>query len=206
MSFAVHKLAKFSSNSGKEKFRDWYIGWDTIEKIGLWAWSIIMVWRMWDLSDLSRKANIKTENQFTILSDYNCQYFLDPGRSTVVYIIFFQVGIIEHSTYFTGLGSQSSAESKYNTSCTEWMELSHFSMLIHELLNKNIYIVSEEAPLIIFDRKSAVYIAKNGKGTKCTRHISKIVHFWEMLKNVNNIRLAGVKEVCNFYTPQLIIL
>ena len=56
------------------------------------------------------------------------------------------------------------------------MDLEHFSILTHELLNKDPYIVREEAPLIIFYSKSAVYISKNGKYTKHTRHIDRIVY------------------------------
>ena len=44
-------------------------------------------------------------------------------------------------------------------------------MLIHELLNKDPYIVSEEAPLIVLDSKYDMCMAKNGKDTKHTRHI-----------------------------------
>ena len=36
-------------------------------------------------------------------------------------------------------------------------------MLIHELLNKDPYIVQEEAPLVILDIKYAVCMANNGK-------------------------------------------
>ena len=49
-------------------------------------------------------------------------------------------------------------------------------ILIHELLNKDIDIIPEEAPLIILDIKYAVYMAKNGKETKHTRQISIRVH------------------------------
>ena len=61
-------------------------------------------------------------------------------------------------------------------------------MLIHELLNNDPDTVPEESPLIILDIKSAVCMAKNGKYTKHTRHISRRVHFvrndekWKMHK------------------------
>ena len=56
------------------------------------------------------------------------------------------------------------------------MALAHFRMLIREFLNKDPYIVPEEAPLIILDSKSAVYMSKNGKDTKHTRHIASRIH------------------------------
>ena len=56
------------------------------------------------------------------------------------------------------------------------MDLAHFRMLIHGFLNKDTCIVPEEAPLIVLDSKSAIYMAKNGKDTKYTRHISRRMH------------------------------
>ena len=49
-------------------------------------------------------------------------------------------------------------------------------MLIHELFNKDTYIVSEEAPLIILNGHSAICMANNGKDTKHTNHIVRIIH------------------------------
>ena len=56
------------------------------------------------------------------------------------------------------------------------MALAHFRMLIHELLNKDPVIDPEEDPLIVLDIESAICMAKNGKDTKHTRHISRIMH------------------------------
>ena len=50
-------------------------------------------------------------------------------------------------------------------------------MLIHELLNKDVDIVPEEAPLIVLDSKSDISMYKNGKDTKQIRHIARIMHF-----------------------------
>ena len=50
-------------------------------------------------------------------------------------------------------------------------------MFIHSFLNKDPYIVPEEAPLIFLDSKSAMCMAKNGKDTKHTRHIARRMRF-----------------------------
>ena len=50
-------------------------------------------------------------------------------------------------------------------------------MLIHELLNKDPYVVTEEAPFVVFDNKYAICMAKNGEDTKHTRHIPRRIHF-----------------------------
>ena len=56
------------------------------------------------------------------------------------------------------------------------MALAHFRMLIHEFLNKDSDIVTEEAPKIILDIKYAVCMDNNFKDTKHTRHIARIVN------------------------------
>ena len=83
----------------------------------------------------------------------------------------------DHGTHVPGPVAQSSAESDYNAACTAGMYLAHFRMLIHELLNKDPDIIPEEAPLTVLDIKSAMCMAKNGKDTKHTRHISRRMHF-----------------------------
>ena len=57
------------------------------------------------------------------------------------------------------------------------MYLSHFRMLINELLNKDPDIVPEEAPLIILDIKSNVCMINNGKDNNHIRHIYREVYF-----------------------------
>ena len=59
------------------------------------------------VSDLLRKASIKTENHLMPLSDSSWQDCPDTGRSTVEYNIFYQVGPIYHGTHVPGPVSQS---------------------------------------------------------------------------------------------------
>ena len=63
------------------------------------------------------------------------------------------------------------------------MALANFMTLIHESLNKDTHIFPVEAPLIIFDSKSTVFMSKNGKDTKHTRYIAKRMH---LLRNGEN--------------------
>ena len=76
-------------------------------------------------------------------SDSSWQDYPDTGISTGEYIIFYQLGPIDHGTHVPGPVSQSSTESEYNAACTAGMALAHFRMLIHELLNKDPEIVPE---------------------------------------------------------------
>ena len=57
------------------------------------------------------------------------------------------------------------------------MDLAHFRMLVHELLNEDPDMVPKESPLIVLERKSAMCMAKNGRDTKHNRHIARIMHF-----------------------------
>ena len=57
------------------------------------------------------------------------------------------------------------------------MALSHFRMLINDLLNKDPDIVPEEAPCFVLDSKSSMFVANNGKDIKHTRHIARRIHF-----------------------------
>ena len=57
------------------------------------------------------------------------------------------------------------------------MALTHFRMLIHELLNKYPYIVPEEAPPILLGSKSDMCMANNFKDTKHTRHVARRINF-----------------------------
>ena len=61
------------------------------------------------LSNLLRQDSIKNENQLMDLSGSSWQDYPDTGRSTGEFIIFYQVGIIDHVTHFTGPVSQSSS-------------------------------------------------------------------------------------------------
>ena len=129
------------------------------------------------VSDLLRQASIKNENHLIAFSDSSWQYSQETGRTTGAYIIFYHGGPIDHVTHVPGPVSQSSAYSKYNTAFTVGMALAHLRMLMNELFNKDPDMVPEEAPLIVLDSKSAMSIAKNGKDTKHTRHIARIMHF-----------------------------
>ena len=175
--FVVHNLAKFSSNSGEIHFEVLvhlllYI--NSNRTLGLKCYA--------DMNDaplyeLLKQANIKTDNQLVVLFDSSWQDCTDTGRSTGAYTIFYQGGTIYHSTYVLGPVSQSSAESEYNTACTVGMDLAHFRVLVHELLNKYPDIFPEEAPLVILDSKFDVCMAKNAKDITHNRKISGRVTF-----------------------------
>ena len=131
-------------------------------------------------------------------SDSSWQDCPNTGISTVAYIIFYQGGTIDHGTHVPVPVAQSSAESDYNAAYTAGMDLAHSRMLIHELLKKDPEIVPEEAPLIVLDSKYDRCMAKNGKDTKHTRHIARIMHLVRNGENARFTNSIGVKEVCSW--------
>ena len=129
------------------------------------------------VTDILRQANIKTKNHLMDFSGSIWQDFPYTGRITGAYIIFYQGGAIDHGTHVPGPVAQSSAESEYNAAFTAGMALANLRMLIHELLNKDPYIIPEESPLVVLYIKYSMCMAKNGKDIKHTRHIARRMHF-----------------------------
>ena len=166
MRFAVHKLGKFSSSPVKLHFKSlvhllWYISDN--KTFGL-KYDTNTIYA--PLSDMLRQATIETENQLMAFYNSSCQDCPDTGRITGAYIIFYQVGTLDHCTRIPVSVAQSSAESEYNVACTARMNLAHFRMLINEWFNMDLYIVPEGAPRIILDSKSAAFMDNNGKDTR----------------------------------------
>ena len=60
--------------------------------------------------------------------------------------------------------------------------------------------------MIILDIKSDVCISNNGKDTKHTRHIPRIMQFLRNGKITRCTRLTGTREVCNWQTLLPIML
>ena len=132
LSFAAHKLARFSANPGKLHFE----GLIHLLRYIRDSKNLVLKYHAnpndTPVTDLLRQADIKTKNHLMVFSDSSCQYCPDTGRSTGAYIILYQGGAIDHCTHVPGPFAQPSAESEYNTSCTAGMDLSHLRMLIHE--------------------------------------------------------------------------
>ena len=109
LSFAVHKLAKFSANPGKVHFE----GLVHLFRYIMDNKTLVLKYYAYmndaPVSDILRQAKIKTDNHLIYFSDSSWKYYPDTGRSTVAYIIFYQGGPIDHGTHVKVPVSQSSA-------------------------------------------------------------------------------------------------
>ena len=88
LSFAVHKLEKFSENPGKVHFEvlvHWLRYIRENNTLGLKYYADL---NDAPVTDLLRQANSKTKNHFMAFSDSSWQDFSDTRRSTGEYIIF----------------------------------------------------------------------------------------------------------------------
>ena len=109
LSFAVHKLAKFSANPIKVHLEGLvhllrYIRDN--KTLGLKYYADM---NDAPVTDLLRKASIKNENHLMDFSGSICQDCPDTGRSTGLYIIFYQGGPIDHGTHVPGPVAKSRA-------------------------------------------------------------------------------------------------
>ena len=66
------------------------------------------------------------------------------------------------------------------------MTLSHFRVLYNDLTKKDPDVFPDQAPLIIFDNKSDLCMAKDGKDTKHNRHIAIIT---QLIRNGEYLNL-----------------
>ena len=102
LSFAVHKLAKFSAHPGKVHFEG------LVDLLRYIRDNKTLGLKYYDdlndapVTDLLRQANIKTRNHLMAFSDSSWQGFPDTGRSTGAYNIFYQGGPIDHGTHVPG--------------------------------------------------------------------------------------------------------
>ena len=110
-SFAVHKLAKFSENPGKVHFEGLVHLLRYIRDNKTLVLKYYSDMNYARVTDLFRKASIKTDNHFMGFSGSSCQDCPYTGRSTGAYIIFYQGGPIYHVTHVPGPVAKSSAES-----------------------------------------------------------------------------------------------
>ena len=109
LSFAVHRFARFPSNSGKLHFEGLvhllrYIRYN--RTLGLKYYADI---NDATVSDLLRQAGINTVNQLMDFSDYIWKDFADTSRRIGAFNIFYKGGTIDNVTHVPGLVSQSGA-------------------------------------------------------------------------------------------------
>ena len=130
LSFAVHKLEKFSANPGKVHFELLVHIFRYIRDNKTLGLNYYEGMNDASVYNLLIQDSIKTDNHFMDFSDSSWQDCTDTGISTGAYIIFYQGETIDHGAHVPGPVSQSSAEREYNAAYTEGIDLAYLRMLI----------------------------------------------------------------------------
>jgi hypothetical protein len=121
--------------------------------------------------------NITPSRNLFTFSDSSWDDDFDTSRSTGGYLIFYQGGVVDHSSNMPGPVAMSSAEAEYNEACLACMATGNLHMTLNHI--EGIKEGSEQdLPVDIFmDNKSAVDMSVSFKDTKNARHIRRRFHF-----------------------------
>ena len=124
-----------------------------------------------------KENKITPSRKLFTLTDSSWDDDFDTSRSTRGYIIFYQGGVVDHSSSMPIPVAMSSAEAEYNQACLECMATGNMHMTLNHI--EGIQEGSKEyIPVhILMDNKSAVYMSVSIKDTKNAHHIHRIFHF-----------------------------
>ncbi|MGH7954596.1 MAG: reverse transcriptase domain-containing protein, partial [Gloeomargaritales cyanobacterium] len=176
--FAVMKLVKFNNNPGRQHFEG------LIHLLGYIRdnphFGIKYYSNLVDapVTKLLQDRNINIKRDLFAFSDSSWQDCPDTARSTGSYLIFYQGGVIDHSTFVPDPVAMSSGEAEYSAACVTCMATAHLRMLTNEMTTlENSDPADQEPVTIILDNQAAISMSKTLKDTKRTRHIDRRVHY-----------------------------
>ena len=177
MSYGINKLAKFSRSPGIPHIMALihllrYLSQHT--QFGITYYSKIEnspVHQMLKMNNITPSRNLFTFSDSSWDDDH------DTSRSTGGYMIFYQGGVVDHSSNMPNPIAMSSAEAEYNECCLACMATGNMHMTLNHI--EGIKEGSpEDKPIDIFmDNKSAVDMSVTFKDTKNARHICRRFHF-----------------------------
>ncbi|MGH7954439.1 MAG: reverse transcriptase domain-containing protein [Gloeomargaritales cyanobacterium] len=176
--FAVMKLVKFNNQPGKLHFKA------LIHLLGYLRdnadFGIKYFSNLQDapVTKLLQDNNITPRRDLFSFSDSSWQDCPDTGRSTGSYLVFYQGGVVDHSSFIPEPVAMSSGEAEYNAACVTCMATSHIRMIVNEMSSLNCADPQKQEPvLIILDNEAAICMSKSLKDTKRTRHIDRRIHY-----------------------------
>ena len=101
----------------------------------------------------------------------------DTERSTGSCIVFYQGIPIDYCIHVPGPFNQYSDESEQNSAFIAGIDLATFVIINNEITKNDPDVFPGQAPIIILDIKSDVFMSNNGKDTKHTIYIYRRMHF-----------------------------
>jgi hypothetical protein len=177
LTFGINKLAKYSRQPGERQILALihmlkYLSYNT--QLGLTYYSDITkapVYKM--LKD----NNITPKRKMFTFSDSSWDDDHDTSRSTGGYLIFYQGGVIDHSSNLPIPIAMSSAEAEYNQCCLACMATGNMHMTLNHVEGIEEGSAQDHPIDIFMDNKSAVDMSVTFKDTKNSRHIRRRFHF-----------------------------
>jgi hypothetical protein len=192
--YGINKLAKYSRMPGEKHFLALihllrYLSQHT--QYGLTFYSNI---EDAPIYKMLKENKITPSRKLFTFTDSSWDDDFDTSRSTGGYIIFYQGGVVDHSSNMPIPVAMSSAEAEYNEACLACMATGNMHMTLNHI--EGIQEGSkDDLPVDIFmDNKSAVDMSVSFKDTKNARHIRRRFHFvkqgveqfWHKLKWISN--------------------
>ena len=188
ITFAVTKLAKFMRSPGRPHFKALIhlLGYlrDNAE-YGLKYYRKIEDSAVHELlcqNDITDKHNMFG------MCDSSWQDCVDTGRSTGSYMIFYQGGLVDFSTFVPVPVAMSTAEAECNAGASAGMAISHMRMLINEVNGSDADIIWNPSILLLTDSKSAETIVNSEKDVKSLRHCKRRLFYLRQLKREQEIK------------------
>ena len=199
ITFAVNKLAKYSRQPGEQHMLALihllrYVKQHT--QLGLTFYSDITQSPVYKL--LQENNITPSRNMFTF-SDSSWDDDHDTSRSTGGFLIFYQGGIVDHSSNMPDPVAMSSAEAEYNEACMACMATSHMHMTLNHIEDVKDGSPEDKPIHIYMDNRSAVDMSITFKDTKNSRHIRRRFHFvkqgvedeWHLLVWLSNVAMVA---------------
>jgi hypothetical protein len=120
-------------------------------------------------------------------SDSSCDYDHYTSRSTGGFLIFYQGGVVDHSSNMPDLVAMSRAEAEYNEACIVCMSTRHMHMTLNHIDDINHGSPADKTIHIYIDNRSALDISITFKYTTNARHVYHRFHFLKQ----------GVEQECH---------
>jgi hypothetical protein len=177
ITFAVNKLARYSRQPGEPHM---------IALIHLLRYlKQHTQYGLTFYSDITNSPSYKVLLDNNVLPSRNMFTFCDSSwdddhdtsRSTGGFLIFYQGGVVDHSSNMPDPIAMSSAEAEYNEACMACMATSHMHMTLNYMENVKDESAEDKAVNIYMDNRSAVDMSHTFKDTKNARHIRRRFHF-----------------------------
>ena len=148
---------------------------------------------------LLQENNITPSRNMFTFSDSSWDDDHDTSRSTGGFLIFYQGGIVDHSSNMPDPVAMISAEAEYNEACMACMATSHMHMTLNHIEDVKDGSPEDKPIHIYMDNRSAVDMSITFKDTKNSRHIRRRFHFvkqgvedeWHLLVWLSNVAMVA---------------